>query len=52
MCFCSVCTGLQLSLLVGVRYAKHLARQHNKPIIPIHHMEAHALTGKHLFFQS
>jgi N6-L-threonylcarbamoyladenine synthase len=38
--------GLQLSLLVGVRYAKHLARQFNKPIIPIHHMEAHALTAR------
>lgn len=36
--------GLPLSLLVGLRYAKHLARRFNKPIIPIHHMEAHALT--------
>uniref|UniRef100_A0A336MN16 N(6)-L-threonylcarbamoyladenine synthase n=1 Tax=Culicoides sonorensis TaxID=179676 RepID=A0A336MN16_CULSO len=38
--------GLQLSLLVGVRYAKHLARKFNKPIIPIHHMEAHSLTKR------
>lgn len=36
--------GLQLSLLVGLRYAKHLARKYKKPLIPIHHMEAHALT--------
>ncbi|XP_058840777.1 probable tRNA N6-adenosine threonylcarbamoyltransferase, mitochondrial, partial [Topomyia yanbarensis] len=35
--------GLPLSLIVGVRYAKYLARKFNKPIIPIHHMEAHAL---------
>lgn len=36
--------GLQLSLLVGLRYAKHIARKYKKPLIPIHHMEAHALT--------
>lgn len=34
--------GLSLSLLVGLRYAKHLARTHRKPLIPVHHMEAHA----------
>lgn len=34
--------GLSLSLLVGLRYAKHLARTHGKPLIPVHHMEAHA----------
>ncbi|KOB71010.1 putative tRNA N6-adenosine threonylcarbamoyltransferase, mitochondrial [Operophtera brumata] len=38
--------GLALSLVVGMKYAKHLARQHNKPIIPIHHMEAHALVAR------
>ncbi|CAO1408609.1 unnamed protein product, partial [Diamesa serratosioi] len=38
--------GLTMSLLIGLRYAKHLARKHNKPIIPIHHMEAHALTAR------
>lgn len=38
--------GLTLSLLVGTRYAKHLARTHKKPLIPIHHMEAHALTAR------
>ncbi|XP_037875032.1 tRNA N6-adenosine threonylcarbamoyltransferase, mitochondrial isoform X1 [Bombyx mori] len=36
--------GLPLSLAVGMKYAKHLARVNAKPIIPIHHMEAHALT--------
>lgn len=36
--------GLSLSLSVGLRYAKHLARSYGKPIIPVHHMEAHALT--------
>lgn len=38
--------GLILSLLVGLRYAKHLARKHGKPLIPIHHMEAHALMAR------
>lgn len=38
--------GLPLSLVVGMKYAKHLARRYNKPIIPIHHMEAHALTAR------
>lgn len=36
--------GLTMSLLVGLRYAKHLSRKYQKPLIPIHHMEAHALT--------
>lgn len=31
-------------MLIGIRYAKHLARKYSKPMIPIHHMEAHALT--------
>lgn len=38
--------GLLLSLTVGVRYARHLSRKYNKPIIPIHHMQAHALTAR------
>lgn len=38
--------GLVLSLKVGVRYAKHLSRTYQKPFIPIHHMEAHALTAR------
>nr|XP_029729114.1 probable tRNA N6-adenosine threonylcarbamoyltransferase, mitochondrial [Aedes albopictus] len=38
--------GLPLSLLVGLRYAKYLARKYQKPIMPIHHMEAHALMAR------
>lgn len=38
--------GLRGSLLVGVEYGKKLARTLQKPIIPIHHMEAHALTAR------
>lgn len=38
--------GLTLSLLVGLRYAKHLCRKYSKPLIPIHHMQAHALTAR------
>lgn len=36
--------GLLISLQVGVKFANYLARIYNKPLIPIHHMEAHALT--------
>lgn len=38
--------GLKLSLTVGLRYARYLSRQYSKPIIPIHHMQAHALTAR------
>ncbi|XP_013189336.1 tRNA N6-adenosine threonylcarbamoyltransferase, mitochondrial-like [Amyelois transitella] len=38
--------GLPLSLAVGMKYAKQLARRYKKPIIPIHHMEAHALVAR------
>lgn len=38
--------GLSLSLLVGMNYAKELSKQSLKPLIPIHHMEAHALTAR------
>lgn len=38
--------GILLSLTVGIRYAKHLSRKYKKPLIPIHHMEAHALTAR------
>lgn len=41
-----LCVGLPLSLMVGMKYAKYLCCKHNKPIIPIHHMEAHALTAR------
>ncbi|XP_060683976.1 tRNA N6-adenosine threonylcarbamoyltransferase, mitochondrial isoform X1 [Hemiscyllium ocellatum] len=36
--------GLALSLKVGVEYSLKLIEQYKKPFIPIHHMEAHALT--------
>ena len=35
--------GLMLSLMVGVNYAQKLALMYDKPLIPVHHMEAHAL---------
>lgn len=38
--------GLLLSLQVGAKYARYLSRMHNKPLIPIHHMEAHALVAR------
>lgn len=36
--------GLALSLGVGLSFSLQLVRQLKKPFIPIHHMEAHALT--------
>lgn len=36
--------GLGLSLGIGLDFSRRFVRQHNKPFIPIHHMEAHALT--------
>lgn len=38
--------GLPMSLEIGLRYAKYLCRKFSKPLIPIHHMEAHALTAR------
>ncbi|XP_018574703.1 probable tRNA N6-adenosine threonylcarbamoyltransferase, mitochondrial [Anoplophora glabripennis] len=38
--------GLPLSLKIGTTYGKYLCRLHKKPFIPIHHMEAHALTAR------
>ncbi|KAF3695149.1 putative tRNA N6-adenosine threonylcarbamoyltransferase, mitochondrial [Channa argus] len=40
--------GLGLSLGVGLEFSQRFVRQHNKPFIPIHHMEAHALTVRML----
>ena len=37
--------GLILSLGIGVDYARRLCLKYNKPLIAIHHMEAHALTA-------
>lgn len=36
--------GLPNSLTIGNTFGKYLSRVGNKPYIPIHHMEAHALT--------
>lgn len=36
--------GLALSLGVGLQYSLGLVSKYQKPFIPIHHMEAHALT--------
>lgn len=36
--------GLPISLTIGNTFGKYLSKIGNKPYIPIHHMEAHALT--------
>lgn len=38
--------GMSINLQVGVKYAKYLAKLHRKPLVAIHHMEAHALVGR------
>lgn len=38
--------GLPMSLLIGTYFGKYLSKIGNKPFIPIHHMEAHALTAR------
>lgn len=38
--------GLLVSLQVGVKYARYLSRTCQKPLLPIHHMEAHALVAR------
>lgn len=38
--------GLLFSLEIGVKYAKYLSKSHQRPLIPIHHMEAHALVAR------
>lgn len=40
--------GLALSLGVGLDFSRRFVRQHDKPFIPVHHMEAHALTVRML----
>lgn len=40
--------GLALSLGIGLKFSLEFVRRHNKPFIPIHHMEAHALTVRML----
>ena len=38
--------GLSMSLRVGVRKARRVARDLDLPLIDVHHMEAHALTAR------
>lgn len=38
--------GLKGSLVIGRNYAQYLCHKYQKPMIPIHHMEAHALTPR------
>ena len=38
--------GLKGPLIVGTDYAKYLCMKHQLPMIPVHHMEAHALTAR------
>ncbi len=38
--------GMPLSLLIGTNFAKKLCKTWNKPLIPVHHMKAHALTAR------
>lgn len=40
--------GLALSLGIGLDFSLKFVRLHEKPFIPIHHMEAHALTVRML----
>ncbi|XP_036434326.1 probable tRNA N6-adenosine threonylcarbamoyltransferase, mitochondrial [Colossoma macropomum] len=40
--------GLALSLGIGLQFSLSFVRLHKKPFIPIHHMEAHALTVRML----
>ncbi|XP_072029355.1 tRNA N6-adenosine threonylcarbamoyltransferase, mitochondrial-like [Amphiura filiformis] len=40
----TIMPGLALCLTVGLEYSKELVRKAGLPFIPIHHMEAHALT--------
>ncbi|KAM3608458.1 uncharacterized protein V6R79_025982 [Siganus canaliculatus] len=40
--------GLGLSLGIGLEFSQRFVRQYNKAFIPIHHMEAHALTVRML----
>lgn len=41
--------GLGLAIEVGLNYAKTLAKKYSKPLIPIHHMQAHALIPLHKY---
>ena len=36
--------GLAPALEIGIEYAQQLAKQHNKPLIPVNHIEGHVLS--------
>lgn len=38
--------GLLVSLQVGVKYSRYLSRIYQKRLLPVHHMEAHALVAR------
>lgn len=38
--------GLLISLQVGVKYSRYISRTYHKPLLPVHHMEAHALVAR------
>ncbi|KAL2081372.1 hypothetical protein ACEWY4_023225 [Coilia grayii] len=40
--------GMSLSLGIGLHFSLAFVKEHQKPFIPIHHMEAHALTVRML----
>ena len=42
---CTYGPGLAIDLEVGLNFAKDLAIKHNKPFIPVNHMEGHLLAG-------
>jgi len=41
----AVAPGLSPCLLVGLRFAKHLATEHNLPLVPVNHSVAHLTIG-------
>eukprot|EP00041_Stephanoeca_diplocostata_P026160 m.698453 g.698453 ORF g.698453 m.698453 type:complete len:505 (+) comp22901_c1_seq5:412-1926(+) len=43
---CTIGPGLAPCLDAGLSYAKYLCMEGEKPLIPVHHMEAHALTAR------
>lgn len=43
---CTIGPGLSLCLRVGVLKARQIARQHQLPVIGVHHMEGHALVSR------
>lgn len=38
--------GLLASLQIGVKYSRYLSRTYQKPLLPVHHMEAHSLVAR------